>query len=90
MADPAAEDLDASEGDGSAPAAPTAFATYLLDQVAGLRLRYLDPENGQWMDAWDTTVPRTGLGPRGLPGAVEITLFIADAQRHYPRLRDDR
>ena len=78
LTDPAAEDIDASAGDVAEPAAPTAFAAYLLDQVAGLRFRYLDPESGEWTDAWDTTVPRAGVGPRGLPGAVEITLFLAD------------
>jgi len=78
LTDPAAEDVDPDAGDVEEPAAPTAFAAYLLDQVAGLRFRYLDPENGQWLDAWDTTVARAGLAPRGLPGAVEITLFLAD------------
>jgi len=70
----------ATEG-ADAPAPPSVSAAYLIDQVAGLRLRYLDPQTGQWVDSWDTTVVRAGQqGPSSLPGAVEITLFLADAQ----------
>jgi len=81
LLDPAAEEIDAGADaaeDTGAPEVPTAFAAYILDQVAGLRLRYLDPESGQWLDSWDTTVIQPGQPPRGLPGAVEITLFLAD------------
>jgi hypothetical protein len=84
LTDPALDngngDDTASEG-ADAPAPPSASAAYLIDQVAGLRLRYLDPQTGEWSDSWDTTVIRSGQqGPPGLPGAVEITLFLADAQ----------
>jgi len=59
---------------------PSVLAAYLLDQVAGLRFRYLDPASGDWVDKWDTTdVPPPPQVPVGLPGAVEITLFLADA-----------
>ena len=69
---------DTTSGDsGSQP--PSVLAAYLLDQVAGLRFRYLDPVNGDWVDRWDTTdQPPPPQPPRGLPGAVEITLFLAD------------
>jgi general secretion pathway protein J len=77
----------AESGDGSdngdatdgSDAAPTALAAYLLDQVAGLRFRYLDPATGDWVDRWDTTEQPDPLQPPpGLPGAVEITLFLVD------------
>ena len=59
--------------------APVALAAYVLDRVAGLRFRYLDPGSGEWVDSWDTTEdPKPGHPPRGLPGAVEVTLFVAD------------
>jgi len=84
LTDPALDngnsDDTATEGE-DAPAPPAVSAAYLIDQVAGLRLRYLDPQTGQWTDSWDTTVVRAGQqGPASLPGAVEITLFLADAQ----------
>jgi general secretion pathway protein J len=62
------------------PPAPTTLAAYVLDQVAGLRFRYLDPMSGEWIDHWDTTEPPPPppQQPIGLPGAVEITLFLAD------------
>jgi prepilin-type N-terminal cleavage/methylation domain-containing protein len=55
-----------------------ALAAYLLDQVAGLRLRYLDAGTGEWVDSWDTTVEQPNGALRSLPGAVEVTLFLAD------------
>jgi general secretion pathway protein J len=84
LTDPALDngngDDTATEGE-DAPAPPSVSAAYLIDQVAGLRLRYLDPQTGEWTDSWDTTAVRTGQqGPPSLPGAVEITLFLADAQ----------
>ena len=79
LTESAPDEFDAENADAAQPAAPAALAAYVLDQVAGLRFRYLDPENGQWVDAWDTTAePVPGRAPRGLPGAVEITLFLAD------------
>jgi general secretion pathway protein J len=63
----------------AAPAEPAVYAAYVLDQVAGLRFRYLDPLTGEWVDSWDTTVQTPpGQPPIGLPGAVEVTLFLAD------------
>lgn len=84
LTDPALDDAnrdDTGTEGAEAPAPPSASAAYLIDQVAGLRLRYLDPQTGEWADSWDTTVVRAGQqGPSGLPGAVEITLFLADGQ----------
>ena len=53
---------------------------FIADRVAALRLRYLDPMTGEWASSWDTTqeVP-TGQRPIGLPGMVEITLYLADS-----------
>jgi general secretion pathway protein J len=86
LMDPAldGETQDGSETDGTngsdTPAPPAASAAYLIDQVAGLRFRYLDPQSGQWTDSWDTTVTLPNQVVPSLPGAVEITLFLADAQ----------
>ena len=69
---------DQSSADAPSPA-PSTLAAYLLDNVAGLRFRYLDPGSGDWVDHWDTTdQPPPPEPPIGLPGAVEITLFLAD------------
>ncbi len=79
--DPATDgsnNVDPTTGEPAA-AAPVALAAYLLDQVAGLRFRYLDPLTSEWADHWDTTdQPPSPQPPRGLPGAVEITLFLSD------------
>jgi general secretion pathway protein J len=82
LTDPALEgDTAAEEGAEQEPAEPTAYAAYLIDQVAGLRFRYLDPQTGEWLDSWDTTAVTNGQqAPPGLPGAIEITLFLADNQ----------
>lgn len=75
------EDLSSDSFDGAPAPTPAAFAAYILDQVAGLRFRYLNPQTGEWVNTWDTTVqPPTGQLPIGLPGAVEVTLFLADNQ----------
>jgi general secretion pathway protein J len=76
------EDVNGDMTDNpAAPPEPEVFAAYVLDQVAGLRFRYLDPLTGEWVDSWDTTVePPPGQPPIGLPGAVEVTLFLADEE----------
>ena len=80
-ASPENADQENAGNPDAAPPAPVAFASYVLDQVAGLRFRYLDPMTGEWVDSWDTTAPpRPGQPPIGLPGAVEVTLFLADNQ----------
>lgn len=83
MADPTAQDP-------SAGGLPMAMDTFLLDRVAGLRFRYLDPESGGWVNAWDTTIlppPVPGMvgqpPPIGLPPIVEIQLFVYDSQGAY-------
>lgn len=83
LVDPALENQnpdDPAAANADAPPPPAVSAAYLIDQVAGLRLRYLDPLTGEWTDSWDTTVPRADQVPPGLPGAIEITLFLADGQ----------
>jgi prepilin-type N-terminal cleavage/methylation domain-containing protein len=76
LAEPAPQDPNDPD---APPSEPEVFAAYVLDQIAGLRFRYLDPRTGEWADSWDTTVePPSGQPPIGLPGAVEITLFLAD------------
>jgi prepilin-type N-terminal cleavage/methylation domain-containing protein len=73
------EETDPEAADAAAAATPSAIAAHILDQVAGLRFRYLDAETGEWLDSWDTTAePPPGQPPRGLPAAVQITLFLAD------------
>jgi len=80
LTDPAPDDSTEGTGEGAAPPTPSLIAAYVIDQVVGLRFRYLDPESGEWVDTWDTTEdPSPGKPPRGLPGAVEITLFLADS-----------
>jgi len=72
-ADPSAAAADAG------PTPPAAIAAHIVDQVAGLRFRYLDPASGQWVDSWDTTAePPPNQPAIGLPGAVEVTLFLSD------------
>ena len=83
LTDPAADtgNGDNTETDGGDAPQPAVTATHLIDQVAGLRFRYVDPLTGQFVDSWDTTTIRSGQqGPPSLPGAVEITLFLADNQ----------
>jgi len=83
LTDPAVDDQSADDtGNAAADTPPpAASAAYLIDRVAGLRLRYLDPQTGEWSDSWDTTAVAPGQqGPPGLPGAIEITLFLADGQ----------
>jgi prepilin-type N-terminal cleavage/methylation domain-containing protein len=78
---PPQDDLsgDMEDNPDAAPPVPEVFAAYVLDQVAGLRFRYLDTQTGEWVDSWDTTAePAPGQPPIGLPGAVEVTLFLAD------------
>jgi general secretion pathway protein J len=71
------ESADAEPAD-AAPA-PAAIAAWIIDRVVGLRFRYLDPQTGDFVDSWDTTAERApNEPPIGLPGAVEVTLFLAD------------
>jgi len=51
---------------------------YVLDRVAGLRFDYVDPDSGDIVEAWDTTVADSSNRLRGLPAAVRVTLFLAD------------
>lgn len=57
---------------------------YLVDRVAGLRFRYLDPASGSWVNQWDTTVPvQPGEVPPTLPPVVEVQLFLFDDAGGY-------
>lgn len=63
---------------------PLVSDVYLVDRVAGLRLRYLDPESGSWVHSWDSTItPQPGQLPPGLPPVVEIQLFLLDSGGGY-------
>src|SRR5262249_20295715 len=79
LAEAPPEETDAENPDG-APQQPAVIAAHLLDQVVGLQFRYLDPETSQWVASWDTTADPGPSHPRGigLPGCVQIVLFIAD------------
>lgn len=57
---------------------------YLVDRVAGLRFRYLDPASGDWVNQWDTTAPlQPGEAPPTLPPVVEVQLFLFDDAGGY-------
>jgi prepilin-type N-terminal cleavage/methylation domain-containing protein len=49
--------------------------TLVVDNAAGLRLRYLDGYSGQWAENWDSTTEEL---LNRLPIAVEIALFLYD------------
>jgi len=55
---------------------PQEVRTLVVDNVAGLRLRYLDGDSGQWTENWDSTQP--GDFERRLPVAVEVALYLYD------------
>ncbi len=79
LTEPAPEETDSEDPDAETSSEPLAIAAYLLDQVAGLRFRYLDPQTGEWVDSWDTTADlKPGQVAQSLPGAVEVTVFLAD------------
>jgi hypothetical protein len=72
---------ETTDDSGAPPPPPQPLAAYILDQVAGLRFRYLDPQSGGWVDRWDTSGPvAPDAVPPTLPGAVEVRLFIADEE----------
>lgn len=81
-ADPTAgSSMDPEEADAETTAQPPIIAAHLLDRVAGLRVRYLDPASGSWTDSWDTEVEtRAGDPLPTLPAAVEMVLFLADEE----------
>lgn len=55
---------------------PQEVRTLVVDNVAGLRMRYLDGDSGQWAENWDSTQP--GDFERRLPVAVEVALYLYD------------
>jgi prepilin-type N-terminal cleavage/methylation domain-containing protein len=84
---------DAANGDPNAPPSSDASSTeqadaetapagvtarYILDHVAGMKLRYYDPETGQFEDSWDTDAFLAEGKVPTLPAAVQIVLFLAD------------
>lgn len=79
-ADPNAPDAGALPDAALAtdPSEPVISAVHLLDRIAGLRFGYIDPENGELVDEWDTSKPGPDNRLRNLPAAVSITLFLAD------------
>jgi general secretion pathway protein J len=54
---------------------PAEIRTLVVDNVAGLRLRYLDGNTGQWDENWDSTAEDW---EGRLPIAVEVALFLFD------------
>lgn len=84
LLDPVNQLLGATAEGEEAAGSPLVSDVYLVDRVAGLRLRYLDPESGSWVNSWDTTVaPQPGQLPPGLPPVVEIQLFLLDSAGGY-------
>lgn len=76
--------VDPTTGDVLAPQEPAVSDASLVDGVAGLRLRYLDPETGSWVNEWDTSAEvMPGQPLRGLPPVVEIQLFLFDGNGNY-------
>ena len=80
----AGDDRFGDDFDDSYPSAelarpePIINSVHLIDRVAGLRFGYIDPETGELVEAWDTSTPDSENRLRNLPGAVSITLFLAD------------
>jgi prepilin-type N-terminal cleavage/methylation domain-containing protein len=85
-------DFDATEGDAAVDAGefegdeegagdfgPQVTDVYLLDNVVGLQLRYLDAETGEFVAEWNSGEDEDGAIIRNLPAAVEILLLLADA-----------
>lgn len=70
---------EVDEGDGATfgdAGEPRILRTLVVDNVAGLRLRYLDGETGQWGENWDSYAE--GETQNRLPLAVEVALFLYD------------
>lgn len=48
----------------------------MVENVDELKLSYLDPTSGQWLDSWDTT--QGAMQPNRLPMQVKILLTVPD------------
>ncbi|MCX8071516.1 MAG: prepilin-type N-terminal cleavage/methylation domain-containing protein [Candidatus Binatia bacterium] len=84
LLDPLAQATSESSAVNESATSALTSDVYLVDRVAGLRLRYLDPATGSWLNSWDTTVPvQPGQTPVGLPPVVEIQLFLFDNSGGY-------
>lgn len=84
LLDPLSQATTDSLSNEQATSNPLTSDVYLVDRVAGLRLRYLDPATGSWTNSWDTTTPvQPGQLPPGLPPVVEIQLFLFDNSGGY-------
>ena len=57
---------------------PPEIRMLVCDNVAGLRLRYLDGDTGQWTDNWDSTADGDKEQVNSLPIAIEIALYLYD------------
>lgn len=66
----------AAEEEGSEQAQPEVLRMLVVDNVAGLRMRYLDGDTGQWSDEWDSFAE--GDFQNRIPLAAEIALFLYD------------
>ncbi|MBN1653205.1 MAG: prepilin-type N-terminal cleavage/methylation domain-containing protein [Deltaproteobacteria bacterium] len=58
----------------------------LIDDVKEFRLRFLDPETGEWLSTWDATYWGTTVGtePNRLPSQVEIKITVPNVRGKGP------
>ncbi len=57
---------------------PQPFSVPVIDNVAGLRFRYLDGVSGQWVNEWDSTGENGDDFTDRIPLAVDIALYLYD------------
>jgi len=84
LLDPLGQAMAQTETSEESPGDSLINEVYLVDGVAGLRFRYLDPASGSWVNSWDTTAAtQPGEPPIPLPPVVEVQLFLFDGSGGY-------